>query len=154
MKTAMFIPALLLTVGMLSCQKDSLPSNDNEMKASMSKSTVSTTRFATKGCDVLYVNNFMLNGEDKTSEFSAYNFSFCSDNTVTARSQFSEIPGTWTVNDAAGTLIFNFKNPGNFTTVVEAWLNGQWHIITFDDQTLEMDRQTADGNMYVKFTKG
>jgi hypothetical protein len=151
MKTLKLIP-ILLCIFMLNvasmCSKD-----DNSVTNVIQNQVVNT---ATSG--TWKVTLYDDSGTIKTSNFTGYNFSFGSGNTLTAANGTNTYTGTWSVTDSNSNddilddLHFNvsFNAPASF-----ADLTDDWHIVSRTDTKIQLNDVSGGngGTDYLTFEK-
>lgn len=151
MKTLKLIP-FLLCIFMLNvasmCSKD-----DNSVTNVIQNQVVNT---ATSG--TWKVTLYDDSGTIKTSNFTGYNFSFGSGNTLTAANGTNTYTGTWSVTDSNSNddtiddLHFNvsFNAPVSF-----ADLTDDWHIVSRTDTKIQLNDVSGGngGTDYLTFEK-
>ncbi|GER60948.1 hypothetical protein [Patiriisocius marinus] len=82
---------LLLSSLLLSC------GSDDDGNANNSNSAAQTTQIAQDG--TWRVTKFIDSGDDETSDFSSYTFTFNDNGTVNASNDIRTVSGTWSVTD-------------------------------------------------------
>ncbi|MFD2564318.1 hypothetical protein [Aquimarina rubra] len=97
------------------------------------------------------ITNFVDSGQDETSNFSGYNFSFNTDGTLVADNGTTTVNGTWSVTDDDSSsddsssdddIDFNiaFISPSNFEELTE-----DWEILTRSSSKIDL-RHISGGN--------
>jgi hypothetical protein len=151
MKTLKLIP-ILLCIFMLNvasmCSKD-----DNSVTNIIQSQVVNT---ATSG--TWKVTLYDDSGTIKTSNFTGYNFTFGSGNSLTATNGTNTYTGTWSVTDSNSNddilddLHFNvsFNSPANFVDLTD-----DWHIVSRTDTKIQLNDVSGGngGTDYLTFEK-
>jgi len=87
------------------------------------------------------ITNFIDSGENETSDFTGYNFSFNSDGSLVATNETDTLTGTWSVTDDSSSsdsdIDFNIFFPVPDTNDFED-LNDDWDIITYTSTKIEL----------------
>lgn len=140
--------AIFLAMLINSCGEDDSPSNVN---------TVSSVTNVV-GLGTWKITLFNDSGTDKTSNFSGYNFTFGTGNSLLATNGSNSYTGTWSVaddnsnDDSISTLHFNvaFSSPTNFAELTE-----DWKIIERTDSIIKLIHISGGngGTDYLTFTK-
>lgn len=119
MKTLKLIPIMLCLLFLNACSS----SDDNS-------STDATTLINTAKSGTWHVTSFTDSGNDETSHFANYNFTFGASNLLTATNGTNTYSGTWSVtsddsgdDNPSGDLDFNiaFASPADFAELSEDW---------------------------------
>lgn len=97
-------------------------------------------------------------GVVKTSDFSGYNFTFGSNNTINATNGTNVYSGAWSVSDdnvdddSISTLHFNisFSSPANFVELTE-----DWKVLERTDSTIKLIHKSGGNGStdFLTFTK-
>ena len=105
------------------------------------------------------ITNFIDSGENETSDFAGYNFSFNSDGSLDATNGTDTLTGTWSVTDDSSSsdddIDFNIFFPVPDTNDFED-LNDDWDIVSYTSTRIELidisganartDKQTFEKN--------
>lgn len=86
------------------------------------------------------ISNFIDSGENETSDFTGYNFSFNSDGSLVAANGTDTLTGTWSVTDDSSSesnIDFNIFFPVPDTNDFED-LNDDWDIISYTSTKIEL----------------
>ncbi len=117
MRHTLLILATTSLIAFTSCKKEDNPKSD----------TVSgVTNLATAGT---WKITYFFDENDETTNFTGYNFTFGSDNVLTATNGTNTYTGTWSVTDSnsdddnLNELHFNiaFSSPANFEDLTDDW---------------------------------
>ena len=104
------------------------------------------------------ITNFNDSGQDYTSDFAGYNFTFASDGTLTASNGSSTLNGTWSItsdsssssdddsNDDDDDIEFNIFFPVSDSNDFEE-LNDDWDIVSTSATRIELIDE-GDSNAY------
>lgn len=141
--------AILFSLLMISCgEDDSSSSNVNTVSSVTNVVTLGTWK----------ITLFNDSGTDKTSQFSGYNFTFGTGNSLLATNGTNSYTGNWSVtddnsdDDSISTLHFNvaFSTPANFAELTE-----DWKIIERTDTVIKLTHVSGGngGTDYLTFTK-
>lgn len=114
-----FLTAFLM-FGAVSCSSD-----DDNNSTSTSAAQVSSTITAGSW----RITNYSEDGTDKTTDFTGYNFTFGTTNTVTAANGTNTYSGAWSAaksdeDDSASSsvdFLLSFSTPATFTELTEDW---------------------------------
>jgi len=99
------------------------------------------------------ISSFTDSGEDETSDFAGYTFTFGTDGTVNATNGLTTYEGTWTISrnssdddddaDLEFNLFFDVSEEDNFED-----LNDDWDVLTFTTSTVALqDVSGGDGSI-------
>jgi len=136
-----FVLSLLLTVS-CSTNDDDSPNNTVQIQQIENTAEAGTWR----------VTNLMDSGEDETSDFNGYDFTFSDNGTVTATNGTTTYDGTWSVtaddsdDDDDSDVEFNLFFPVPDTDDFED-LNDDWDIVSYSDNNInliDIDDETGD----------
>ena len=127
MKKNFIYPLLtLLSLSLMS----STCSSDDDMNSNNNSQTIQEIETLMQS-EAWIISNYIDSGQDETNNFSGYNFTFGSDNSLTANNGSDTIIGTWSVTDGNGNddssnsddIDFNiyFLSPSNFSELSEDW---------------------------------
>lgn len=90
------------------------------------------------------ITNFNDSGQDYTSDFTGYNFTFASDGTLTASNGTTTLDGTWSItsdssssSSSSDDIEFNIFFPVSDTNDFEE-LNDDWDIVSTSATTIEL----------------
>ena len=139
-----FYYSLLMMVSIalmsLSCSSD-----DNDNSIDNSQQIAQIESIAESG--TWRITNFNDSGQDYTSDFTGYNFTFASDGTLTASNGSTTLNGTWSItNDSSSSsssssssddIEFNIFFPVSDTNDFEE-LNDDWDIVSTSATTIEL----------------
>jgi hypothetical protein len=85
------------------------------------------------------ITNFIDSGENETSDFAGYNFSFNSDGSLDATNGTDTLTGTWSVSDDSSSsdddIDFNIFFPVPDTNDFED-LNDDWDIVSYTSTSI------------------
>src|SRR5688572_6691980 len=136
-KLSLFAMVALIAALSISCNENN-PTNDD---------TANTVKNGTWRITYFYDSD-----HEETSSFSGYNFTFGSNNIVTATNGTTTITGTWTTgsDDSQVKLILNFGS-----TVPFDELNDDWHVLELKDVKIRLDDLSGGGGGidYLTFEK-
>ncbi len=95
---------------------------------------------------VWYVTLFEDNGDDETSDYNGFEFSFQTNGMATGVNGNTTIEGFWTVQEMNGTLnvIFNFSNSGSGSPLGE--LNDDWIVLEASDVIIRLQDEDSGGD--------
>ena len=87
------------------------------------------------------ITNFIDSGENETSDFAGYNFSFHSDGSLDATNGTDTLTGTWSVTDDSSSIydyiyfniFFNIPDTNDFED-----LNDDWDIVSYTSTRIEL----------------
>lgn len=134
-----------LTFSTISCSDDN-DNNASETTVTQINNTVTSGSWR--------VTNYAEDGVDHTSDFTGYNFTFSSENVLTANNGTNTYNGIWTAtndDDSNNEINFNifFGSPDNF-----AELSEDWDIIERTSTKLRLRDDSSDGSTdYLTFEK-
>jgi hypothetical protein len=138
MKTNLhLLPILAMVIALLTSCADNNPSNPL---------TASTLKNGTWKITYYYDSD-----HEETSSFNGYNFTFGSNDVVTATNGTTNVTGNWTTgsDDSQVELVLNFG-----LTVPFDELNDDWHVIELKDHLVRLeDVSGGSGTDYLNFTK-
>lgn len=133
MKKLIFIPALfclfmLNVASMCSSDDDSSPTDPTPI---INTATQGTWR----------ITSYVDSGNDETSDFVNYNFTFGASNVLTATNGTNTYTGVWSVtndgsdDDSSDDLDFNiaFSSPASFTDLTD-----DWDIVSYNSNTISL----------------
>lgn len=108
--------------------------NDNSEQIAQVENTVESGTWR--------ITNFIDSGENETSDFTGYNFSFNSDGSLVATNGTDTLTGTWSVTDDSSSssnddIDFNIFFPVQDTNDFED-LNDDWDIISYTSVKIEL----------------
>ena len=141
MKKIKFL-SLLFLIFMLNVA--SMCSDDNDLPSNVNQTQVVNTVVS----GTWRITNYVDSGINETTNFTGYNFTFASNNQVTAVGNGLTVSGTWSVtdsnsnDDSLNDLDFklSFSAPANFNE-----LSDDWDIISRTDTKIEL-RDISGGN--------
>jgi hypothetical protein len=96
-----------------------------------------------------HVTSFVDSGDNDTSHFTGYNFTFGPSNTLTATNGVNTYTGTWSItsdddddDNPGGDLDFNigFATPADFAELAE-----DWNIVTYSSTTIALVHVSGGG---------
>ena len=134
MKKVFLIPALFC---LMMLNVASMCSSDDDSSSTDPTPVINT---ATQG--TWRVTSYIDSGNNETSDFTGYNFTFASGNILTATNGTNTYTGSWSVtsddsddDNPSGDLDFNiaFAAPANF-----ADLTDDWDIVTYSANTISL----------------
>lgn len=134
MKKVFLIPALFC---LFMLNVASMCSSDDDSSSTNPTPVINT---ATQG--TWRVTSYIDSGNNETSDFTGYNFTFASGNVLTATNGTNTYTGSWSVtsddsndDNPSGDLDFNiaFAAPANF-----ADLTDDWDIVTYSANTISL----------------
>ncbi|MEY8849629.1 hypothetical protein AB9K26_12490 [Psychroserpens sp. XS_ASV72] len=143
MKRVFFYGLLLmlnfsLMSSMCSSDDDDNSPNDNSQQIAQIQNTAESGTWR--------ITNFVDSGQNETSDFTGYNFSFNSDGTLVATNGSNTVSGTWSVTDDSNSsddsssdddidfnIFFPVPESNNFED-----LNDDWDIVTTSSNTIEL----------------
>lgn len=124
----------------LSCSSD-----DNDSSIDNSQQIAQIESIAESG--TWLITNFIDSGQDYTSDFTGYNFTFASDGTLTASNGTTTLNGTWSItndsssssssNSSSDDIEFNIFFPVSDTNDFEE-LNDDWDIVSTSATKIEL----------------
>lgn len=140
--------AIFLSLFIISCGQDDNSDNVNTVSSVTNVVSLGTWK----------ISLFNDSGVDKTGNFSGYNFTFGTGNSLNATNGTNSYNGTWSVSDdnfnddSISTLHFNiaFSSPANFAELTE-----DWKIIERTDTLIKLIHVSGGngGTDYLTFTK-
>jgi len=128
MKKKFIYPLLtLLSFSLMS----STCSSDDDMNSNNNSQTIQEIETLVQS-DAWIITNYIDSGQDETSNFSGYSFSFEADNSLIADNGSNTVIGTWSITDSSNSnddssnsddIDFNiyFLSPANFSELSEDW---------------------------------
>ncbi len=124
---------MLLGITLFSaCSTDDDGSLDNSLKIAQVQSVVKSGTWR--------ITNFNDSGQDETSDFTGYNFTFARDGTLSASDGTTTLNGTWSVtndssddNDIEFNIFFSIPTSNNFED-----LNDDWGIVSTSATRIEL----------------
>lgn len=152
MKTSILKTAFLLVIifTISSCSNDDDSTDDSSSNQDMVENTIQTGNWR--------VTKFIDSGDDETSNFSGYTFTFNSDNTLIATNGANTHNGTWSItdsnsgDDSLDDLHFNifFATPADFEELTD-----DWDMLSRTDSKIELiDISGGNGGIdYLTFEK-
>lgn len=143
MKRVFFYGLLLmlnfsLMSSMCSSDDDDNSPNDNSQQIAQIQNTAESGTWR--------ITNFVDSGQNETSDFTGYNFSFNSDGTLVATNGSNTVSGTWSVTDddssdddssSSDDIDFNIFFPVPESNNFED-LNDDWDIVTTTSNRIEL----------------
>jgi len=134
-----FILMLSITLMSSMCSTDDddgTPNNNSQQIAEIENDVESGT---------WRITNFVDSGQNETSDFSGYDFSFNSDGSLVATNGTNTVTGTWSVTDDSSSddsssdddIDFNISFPVPDTNNFED-LNDDWDIVTSNSTRIEL----------------
>lgn len=120
-----------------SCSNDDESPIDNTQQIAQIEATVESGTW--------HITNFNDSGQDETSDFTGYNFTFASDGTLTASNGTTTLDGTWSVSSDSSSssssddddIEFNIFFPVPDTNDFED-LNDDWDIVSTSTSRIEL----------------
>ena len=141
---------IVVTMIIISCSTDDNENNQNstiQIQEAQSTAQNGTWR----------ITNFNDSGQDETSDFNGYTFTFAADGTLTATNGNNTLTGSWSVtddsssnddddddNDSSSDIDFNIFFPVSESNDFED-LNDDWDIMSITDNRIEL-RDVSGGN--------
>ena len=126
---------LIFTITFTSCSTDDSDnsSNDNSGSIENSEDIAQTGTWR--------VTNFIDSGDNETSDFNGYNFTFTSNGTLTASNGTTTYNGTWSITDSSSSssddldfnIFFNVPSDNDFED-----LNDDWDIVSITDNKIDL----------------
>ena len=100
------------------------------------------------------ISSYIDSGEDETSDFEFYNFTFASDGTLTASNGTNTLVGSWSVTSSSSSdddndddIDFNINFPVPDTNPFED-LNDDWDVISYTSTSIVLrDVSGGDGSV-------
>ncbi|MFD1062690.1 hypothetical protein ACFQ1Q_05485 [Winogradskyella litorisediminis] len=132
------IVMLSLTLMSTQCSSDDPAPFDNSQEIAEIVSTAESGTWR--------ITNFNDSGQDETSDFNGYNFSFNSDGSLVATNGTNTVSGTWSVTDDSNSsddsssnddIDFNIFFPVPETNDFED-LNDDWDIVSISNTRIEL----------------
>jgi len=133
-------------------------SNDDDDNSNSSTDTNQTNIENTVQAGTWRVTKFIDSGEDETSNFNGYSFTFNDNNTLVATNGTNSYDGSWSITDSNSNddsiddLDFNisFATPSDFEELTE-----DWDIISSTDTKIELIHVSGGngGTDYLTFEK-
>lgn len=123
---------LLLSLSLMSamCSSDDDDmSNNNSVEIAQVENTAATGTWR--------VTNFVDSGQNETSDFNGYDFTFSENGTVTATNGTTTYNGTWSVTSDDSDVEFNLFFPVPDTDDFED-LNDDWDIVNYSDNIINL----------------
>ena len=105
---------------------------------STSGDTLSDTLTATSS--IWFVSNYTDDGNDETSDFNGYEFTFNTSGAVSAVNGGTTITGTWSSQDNATELLLDFG-----TNMPLDELNDDWDVVSISDTQIELQDVSGGG---------
>jgi hypothetical protein len=150
MKKLLFVPILLLCLGMISCKKEAVPEQQVYMQQkNMPIINPGLLLFGT--CDNWYVSLLQTGRTDLTNNYKSVNLTFCPDNTFVVSNDILAVSGNWYITLDKGNpiiLILDLNYPVDTYPVerpAALWseLNGEWKIVRLQKNmiSLQIDEQ-------------
>lgn len=138
MKTSIFsISLTVLTLFAISCNKsNSISSN--------------TAQIASSG--TWQVTLFTNSGNNETSNFSGFNFTFDTGGTVTAIKNSVSKNGTWSVNGSSSKFSIDLGPKDNTNTPLGE-LTDDWKILSSNSTEIRLGYDNTASNEFLTFTK-
>ncbi|MCF6224316.1 MAG: hypothetical protein L3J34_11395 [Flavobacteriaceae bacterium] len=143
---------MLLSITLFSaCSTDDDGSSNNSLQIAQVQSVVESGTWR--------ITNFNDSGQDETSDFTGYNFTFATDGTLTASNGTTTLNGTWLVtNDSSDdnddiefNIFFSVPTSNNFEDLNDDWDIGSTsasriELIDDSDYNSSTDRLTFEKN--------
>ena len=140
MKITSILTIIMYVVTVASCSGDDNNDDNNQNDASANQ----TTEIAQTG--TWRITQFIDSGEDETSDFNGFVFTFNSDGTVIANRDELSVSGTWSVNDSSNSsdddgssndvdfnLFFDVPETNDFED-----LNDDWDLVSATNSRIEL----------------
>jgi len=135
MKTSILktVLSLVIVFTISSCSSDDDSTNDSNSNQDEVENTVESGTWR--------ITKFIDSGDDETSDYNGYTFTFNSDNTLVATNGTNSHTGTWSItdsnsgDDSLDDLHFNifFASPADFEE-----LSDDWDILSRTDTKIEL----------------
>jgi len=142
MKTSILktVLSLVLVFTISSCSSDDDNTNDSNSNQDIVENTVESGTWR--------ITKFIDSGDDETSDYNGYTFTFNSDNTLVAVNGTNTHNGTWSItdsnsgDDSLDDLHFNifFASPADFEELTD-----DWDMLSRTDTKIELV-DISDGN--------
>jgi len=120
---------ILIFVTTISCSKDDSETNNNDNSNDINTQIQQTSNLMTSSDWI--ITNFNDSGQDETSNFNGYSFTFNSDGTLIASNGNNMVAGTWSIVDDSSNddsndsddIDFNifFASPDEFNDLSDDW---------------------------------
>lgn len=160
MRKQLIVPILLALV--ISLMNTSCSSNDDEGTGQSSEEQVADLQ-NNAGEGTWRVSNYTDSGDNETSDFSGYVFTFGDSGVLTATNGTVTLTGTWSVTNSSSSdddgssdddIDFNIFFPVDDTSDFED-LNDDWDVQTYSDTEIRLrDVSGGDGSIdLLTFTK-
>ncbi|MDC7999141.1 hypothetical protein [Gilvibacter sediminis] len=161
-KSSLFALLAVVALTTVSCSEDDNNNNNNNAAANLLAEELRNT--ASSG--TWRVSRYEDNGQNETSDYNGYSFTFGSDGMLTATNSSNTVTGTWSVtvdssssdssdddgSDDSDDVDFNifFASPADFEE-----LSDDWDIVSRTDTRIELiDISGGDGSIeYLTFEK-
>lgn len=141
MKKAIFVLFVLILFSFASCSK-------NDSSSTISTTAVTNTVVSGTWKIIYYWDS----DHEETANYSGYNFTFASGNTLTATKTGSSVTGTWSTldDDSKTKLVLVFSTPTSFVEISE-----DWHVIERTDSRIKLQHISGGngGTDYLTFEK-
>lgn len=133
-----FLVLLCFSLMSSMCSDDDTPSNSNAQEIAEIENTVQAGTWR--------ITNFIDSGQNETSDFNGYNFTFQSNGTLIASSNATTLTGTWSVTDDSNSnddsnndddIDFNIFFPVSDDHDFED-LNDDWDIVSRTSTVIEL----------------
>lgn len=98
------------------------------------------------------VTLFTDSGNNETSDFAGYTFTFSTGGTVTAAKNGASQSGTWSVDNSSNKFIIDL-GPKVDTNKPLGELTDDWKIISSSDTEIKLTDDNASSNEFLTFTK-
>ena len=125
---------LIFTITLTSCSTDDSGNSGNSNSGSIEDSEDITQTGTWR------VTNFIDSGDNETSDFNGYNFTFASSGTLTASNGTTTYNGTWSITDSSSSsddldfnIFFNVPSDNDFED-----LNDDWDIVSITDNKIDL----------------
>jgi hypothetical protein len=136
MKKLSFFVLVLMLSGIIACSKDD------------SSSSVKNTVASTVSAGTWKISYFFDTDKEETSNFSGYNFTFGSNDVLSASNGTNTYTGSWSIMNSNGNddtlddvdFIISFASPANFEELSE-----DWEILSRTDSKIEL-KHVSGGN--------
>tara|TARA_Y100000034_G_scaffold111271_2_gene144191 strand:+ start:37254 stop:37715 length:462 start_codon:yes stop_codon:yes gene_type:complete len=133
---------LLSAILFSACSSDDDSSSDNSQQIAQVEGIVEASTWR--------ITNFNDSGQDETSDFTGYSFTFASNGTLTASNGTTTLDGTWSItNDSSSSssndIEFNIFFPVPDTNDFED-LNDDWDIVSTSATKIELIDDSDGGS--------
>ena len=149
MKKILIVPLILLSIGIISCEKATVQEPQAYMQEDKAVINPEAVLFGT--CDGWYISVFQKERFDLTPEYNSFKLVFCPDNTVVVSNDILSVTGNWDLivdEEIPVKLMLNFNNPveagvgtGQFTFLNE--IGGKWDIVQYQKNMIRLNNRES-----------